>query len=139
MLKCLVLLAEDFADAREVYSLYLRLEGFAVHEVADGAGVATLAIELQPDVVVLDLGLPGLDGLAVAGQLRAHPLTAHVPIVVLSAHAYPEHEERARTAGAAAFLRKPCSPVELAATLRRVSATCGEAQPGRDLPSPPAP
>ena len=57
-------------------------------------------------------------------QLREHPLTAHVPIVVLSAHAYPEDEDRARAAGAAAFLRKPCSPIELAATLRRASSSC---------------
>ncbi|HUG54103.1 MAG TPA: response regulator [Vicinamibacteria bacterium] len=136
MLKCIVLLAEDFEDAREVYALYLRLEGFTVHDVSDGTRVAALAIELQPHVVGLDLALPGVDGWAVTAHLRAHPLTAQIPIVVLSAHAYPEDEARARAAGATAFLRKPCSPVELARTLRRVSEACDEAD--RSRPQAPA-
>jgi DNA-binding response OmpR family regulator len=126
MLKCMVLLAEDFDDARELYRLALEKAGFAVHDLASGDVVMPLALELQPDVVVLDLVLPGLDGLAVAQHLRAHPLTARVPIVVLSAHAFPEDEARAREAGADAFLRKPCLPDELVATLVRVSETCRE-------------
>jgi CheY-like chemotaxis protein len=78
-------------------------------------------------VVVLDLSLPGIDGYALARALRAHPATAHIPIVVLSAHAYPENEQRAREAGASAFLRKPCLPAELAETLKRVSGNCQRA------------
>jgi CheY-like chemotaxis protein len=124
VLKCLVLLAEDFEDTRDVYSFYLRREGFEVQDLPDGERVLTLAIERQPDVVVLDLSLPGIDGYALAVALRAHPITAHIPIVVLSAHAYPENEVRARAAGATAFLRKPCLPAELADTLRRVSESC---------------
>ena len=124
MLKCVVLLAEDFADARDVYAFYLRQEGFSVHDLPDGERVLPLAIELQPDVIVLDMGLPGVDGLALTAQLRAHPLTTHLPVVILSAHAYPEDEERARVAGAAAFLSKPCLPHDLAATLKQVSESC---------------
>jgi CheY-like chemotaxis protein len=99
VLKCMVLLAEDFEDTRDVYAFYLRREGFTVHDLPDGNCVVSLAIEAQPDVVVLDLGLPGIDGCALAEELRAHPQTAHIPIVVLSAHAYPEDEQRARDAG----------------------------------------
>ena len=124
MLKCMVLLAEDFEDTREVYAFYLRREGFTVHDLPDGDRVLSLALELQPDVVVLDLALPGVDGYALAAALRGHPLTAGIPIVVLSAHAYPEDEQRAREAGAVAFLRKPCLPAELANTLRAVSENC---------------
>jgi CheY-like chemotaxis protein len=139
LLKCTVLLAEDFEDTRDVYAFYLRLEGFTVHDLPDGTRVLALAIELQPDVVVLDLALPGVDGYALTAELRAHPLTAHLPIVVLSAHAYPEDEQRARDAGASAFLRKPCLPAELAATLRRVSDTCDEkAADAAGRPSAPA-
>ena len=127
MLKCMVLLAEDFEDARDVYAFYLRLEGFVVHDLPDGDRVLPLALEMQPDVVVLDLALPGIDGYSLAAALRAHPLTSHIPIVVLSAHAYPEDEKRARDAGAAAFLRKPCLPAELAETLKRVSENCKRA------------
>ena len=139
MMKCIVLLAEDFDDAREVYALYLRQEGFAVHDLPDGSRVLPLAIELQPDVIVLDLELPGIDGWCVARALSEHPLTSSIPVVALSAHAYLEDEERARAAGAAAFLRKPCSPVELAATLKRVSESCArkfrreERQPAASL------
>jgi CheY-like chemotaxis protein len=128
MLKCMVLLAEDFDDARELYRLGLENAGFAVHDIASGEVVMPLAIELRPDVVVLDVAMPGLDGLSVAAQLRAHPVTAHLPIVVLSARAFPEDEARARAAGAAAFLRKPCLPDELVATLVRVSETCRQKQ-----------
>ena len=127
MLKCLVLLAEDFEDARDVYAFYLRREGFAVQDLPDGDRVLPLALEMQPDVVVLDLSLPGMDGCALAAALRADPTTAHIPIVVLSAHAYPEDEQRAREAGATAFLRKPCLPGELADTLKRVSESCQRA------------
>jgi CheY-like chemotaxis protein len=127
VLKCMVLLAEDFEDTRDVYAFYLRREGFTVHDLPDGREVLSLAVELQPDVVVLDLSLPGVDGYCLAAQLRAHPLTARTPIVVLSAHAYPEDERRAREAGAAAFLRKPCLPAELADTLKRVSENCKSA------------
>ena len=124
MVKCIVLLAEDFEDTRDVYAFYLRREGFTVHDLPDGDSVLSRALETQPDVVVLDLGLPGVDGYVLAAALRAHPLTAPIPIVVLSAHAYPEDEQRAREAGAAAFLRKPCLPAELADTLRAVSENC---------------
>ena len=127
MLKCIVLLAEDFDDTREVFAFYLREAGFAVHDLPDGDRVMPMAIELQPDVVVLDLSLPGQDGFALMAALRAHPLTAHMPVVILSAHAYPEDEQRAREAGASAFVRKPCVPAELATALKSVSASCGRA------------
>jgi CheY-like chemotaxis protein len=124
VLKCIVLLAEDFEDTRDVFAFYLRREGFTVHDLPDGERVLALALEMQPDVVVLDLALPGVDGYALATALRAQPLTARIPIVVLSAHAYPEDEQRALQAGASAFLRKPCLPAELADTLRAVSENC---------------
>jgi DNA-binding response OmpR family regulator len=127
VLKCIVLLAEDFDDTREVLAFFLREAGFAVHDLPDGDRVMPLAIELQPDVVVLDLGLPGMDGFALTAALRGHPLTMHMPIVILSAHAYPEDERRAREAGAAAFIRKPCVPTELADALKTVSESCGRA------------
>ena len=127
MVKCIVLLAEDFEDTREVFAFYLRQEGFAVHDLPDGDRVLPLAIELQPDVIVLDLALPGIDGYVLIDALRGHPLTAQMPIVILSAHAYPEDEERARALGASAFLRKPCLPDELASVLRAVSESCARA------------
>jgi CheY-like chemotaxis protein len=127
VLKCMVLLAEDFDDTREVFAFFLRQEGFSVHDVPDGDGVLPLAIELQPHVIVLDETLPGIDGYTLTGALRRHPLTAQTPVVILSAHAYPEDEQRALAMGAAAFLRKPCLPSDLAATLKSVSPSCAQA------------
>jgi two-component system, cell cycle response regulator DivK len=138
MLKCMVLLAEDFDDTRELYRFCLESAGFAVHDLPSGSGVLPLAVELQPDVVVVDLGLPDLDGASVTAQVRAHPLTAHIPIVVLSAHAYDRDEARAMEQGAAAFLRKPCLPEVLVATLLRVSETCREKQEKAGGPQPAA-
>ena len=138
MLKCIVLLAEDFEDTRDVFAFYLRREGFTVHDLPDGDRVLSLALEMQPDVVVLDLALPGVDGYVLAAALRAHPLTARIPIVVLSAHAYPEDEQRALQAGASAFLRKPCLPAELANTLRAVSENCKTPSPSPESHQPSA-
>jgi CheY-like chemotaxis protein len=102
-----------------------------VHDLPDGNRVLPLAVEMQPDVVVLDLSLAGVDGYCLAAQLRAHSLTATSPIVVLSAHAYPEDEHAPREAGPAAFLRKPCLPRELARHAPRVSENCSGPSPSR--------
>jgi CheY-like chemotaxis protein len=134
--KCIVLLAEDFDDTREVFAMCLRQAGFDVQDLPDGERVVTLAIELQPDVIVLDLAMPGVDGYVLIAQLRAHPLTALIPIVILSAHAYPEDEARALAAGATAFLRKPCLPAELVATLQGVSESCAQAAPPPETQPP---
>src|SRR6185503_4017100 len=112
-MRCLIMLADDYDDGSEIYAFYLRRQGFDVTELATGDGLLALAIESQPEVMVLDLTLPGVDGWTLITQLRAHPLTRHIPIVVLSARAYPEDERRALALGADAFLRKPCPPPAL--------------------------
>jgi CheY-like chemotaxis protein len=120
-----------------VYAIYLRYNGFDVYEASDGATGVTRAIELQPDVIVMDLAMADLDGWTATSRLAAHPLTCHIPVVILSAHAFPADESRAREAGAAAFLRKPCGPEELAATVRAVSERCDATF--RSSPAPAAP
>lgn len=124
---CTVLLVEDAEDSREVYAFYLRLQGFVVHEAADGADAVAKAIELQPDVIAMDLAMSGMDGWTATATIRAHPLTLHIPIVIVTAHAFPAHIEQARAAGAAAFLVKPLEPADLARTLRAVSEACDTA------------
>ena len=137
--RCHVLLVDDARDSREMYAFFLRAAGYAVHEATDGADAVAMAVELRPDVVVMDLTLPLLDGFAAIARLAEHPETAAIPVVVLSAHTFPDDERRARDVGAAAFLAKPCHPDLLATTVRRVSESCDDAMTALLPPSAPAP
>jgi CheY-like chemotaxis protein len=137
-MRCLILLADDFDDGRELCAFALRQQGFAVTDLPDGSRVLDVAVETQPEVLVLDLTLPGVDGWTLIGQLKAHAVTASIPIVVLSANAYKADEERAIAAGADVFLRKPCTPGDLVSAIRSVSAPC-EALPGGPAPTPERP
>ena len=135
--RCDVLLVDDARDSREMYAFFLRAAGYAVHEAVDGADAVAIAVELRPDVVVMDLALPTVDGYTAIAGLAAHPDTARIPVVVLSARTFPEDELRARAAGAAAFLGKPCHPDLLASTVRAVSESCDEAMAAATpLPGP---
>ena len=113
----LVLVVEDYTDAREMYAAYLRLAGFRVAEAGDGVEAIQLASELEPDAIVLDLSLPRLDGWEAIRRLRSDPRTRGIPIVALSGHA------RARVvkdAGWDTFILKPCMQEVLVAEVRRV-------------------
>jgi len=125
--RCTVLLVDDISDSREMYAFFLRTAGYAVHEAADGADALAMAMEFRPDVIVMDLSLPSMDGWTAIAVLSADPETAAIPVVVLSAHTFPADEQRARQAGVAAFLAKPFPPDELARHVRRVSASCDQA------------
>lgn len=115
-----VLLVEDHADTRELFITFLRSAGISVEHAVTGLQAVDLAVATPLDAVVLDLGLPGMDGWAAARHLRSHPKTRHVAIVACSAHAFPDDERRAKEAGCDAFVAKPCLPSELLNALRRV-------------------
>lgn len=114
-----VLLVEDHADTRELFVTYLSSHGFKVDTAVTGLQAIDKASASLPDVIVLDLELPGMDGWAAARHLRNHASTRHVPIVAVSAHAFPEDESLARDMGCDAFLAKPCLPPDLLETIRR--------------------
>ena len=125
--RCTELLVDDICDSREMYAFFLRAAGYACHEAADGADAIAMAAEFRPDVIVMDLSLPSMDGWTAIAGLSANPETASIPVVVLSARTYPADEQRAREAGAAAFLAKPCDPILLARVVREVSESCDRA------------
>lgn len=108
-----VLIVDDFEDARELYGEFLRLQGFEVTGAADGPEALNLALPAQYDVIVLDLALPRMDGLAVLRELRRNPATSKTPIIILSASVGQEPRDEAIEAGADLFLEKPCLPDEL--------------------------
>jgi len=122
--RCTVLLVDDVYDSREMYAFFLRSAGYTVHEAADGGDAVAIALEFRPDVIVMDLSLPSMDGWTAIASLSASPDTNGIPVIVLSAHTFPADEQRAFEAGVAAFLAKPCAPDELARHVRRVSAEC---------------
>ena len=116
----LILIAEDNADDRNLYAEYLRFDGFQVETATDGATACRRAIQLIPDLVVMDLTLPRTDGWAATRELKAHHATAHIPIVACTGHAFGPAVERALDAGCDAYVVKPCLPRDLADEIRRV-------------------
>jgi signal transduction histidine kinase/CheY-like chemotaxis protein len=108
-----VLLIEDDESYRDRVAQALRSGGTRVVEAREGAEGLRCARERRPDVVVLDLGLPGLGGLEVLDELRRDPLLADVPVVVATAEADPRVAAQCRAAGCAAYVVKPYTPEEL--------------------------
>lgn len=115
-----VLIVEDYEDTRQMYTKYLEYCGFEVSEARNGAEALQKAASERPDVIVMDLALPRVDGWEATRRLRAEPATQDVPVVALTGHALGGHEEVARSAGCDAFLTKPCLPDKLVAEIRRL-------------------
>jgi two-component system, cell cycle response regulator DivK len=116
----LVLVVEDYQDAREMYAAYLQFSGFDVAEAANGVEAVEKATELLPDIVLMDLALPRMDGWEATRRLKGDPRTRHIPIVALTGHALAGHAEGAREAGCDSFVTKPCLPDALVAEIRRL-------------------
>jgi signal transduction histidine kinase len=112
-----VLIVEDNADAREVLRTALALDGHEVHEAADGCDGLEAALRLVPDVVLLDVGLPGLDGYEVARRIRAEPTGARMRLVALTGYGQAGDRQRALEAGFDVHLVKPVTPERLAEAL----------------------
>jgi two-component system cell cycle response regulator DivK len=114
----LVLIADDTFDTRELYEVYLTGQGFVVQTVTDGEAAVEMAVTALPDVIVMDISMPRLDGVAATRQLKEHPLTRHIPVVIWTAYPHKAIQRGALEAGADAFVVKPCLPEELEHQLR---------------------
>src|SRR5438034_953999 len=114
-----VLIADDLEDQRELYVTSLALAGFVVDEAADGGQVIDVVTNHRPDVIVLDLGMPVLDGLQVCRRLKANDRTAAIPIIIVTGNTLPGVRETVERAGADGFLARPCSPDTLVAAIRQ--------------------
>jgi CheY-like chemotaxis protein len=115
-----VLIVDDFEDNRAMYAEFLRYSGFEVIEASDGAQAIEQAIATTPDVIVMDLSLPVLDGWEATRRLKGDPRTRHIPVVALTGHALEGHSQGAREAGCDWFLAKPCLPETLLNTLNEL-------------------
>jgi len=116
----LVLVVEDYQDAREMYAAYLQFSGFDVAEATNGVEAIEKASELLPDIILMDLALPRMDGWEATRRLKADEQTRHIPVVALTGHALAGHAEGARQAGCDAFVTKPCLPDALVAEIKRL-------------------
>ncbi|HEY4688060.1 MAG TPA: response regulator, partial [Anaerolineae bacterium] len=116
-----VLIVEDDPDARKVLSLILKLDGFEV-TTAPGGPEAVKALQVEaPDLLLLDVMMPVMDGYEVCRWVRANPATAHLPVVMLSGKVDPESVTRGIDAGADDYLAKPIKPSNLTKQLRAIA------------------
>jgi two-component system chemotaxis response regulator CheY len=122
-----ILVVEDTAEIREVWRRILTAAGFEVRQAGDGADGVRQAREHKPDLILMDITLPVLDGISAVRQLKADSETAHVPVIFVSGDAFAARH--ARAAGGEAFLSKPVRAAELLGAIRR---TLGE----DDRPAP---
>jgi two-component system, cell cycle response regulator DivK len=115
-----IMLVEDSADLRATYAAHLETLGFDVVHAQDGLEALMLAKAQPPDVVILDIALPKLDGFYVAELWKRDPVMARVPVIAVSAYTDGGYKERAIRSGCSLALEKPCTPGELAASIRAV-------------------
>lgn len=110
----LILVVDDVADNRDIYTQYLVHVGFQVALAGDGQEALDRAHQLNPDLIVMDLSLPVMDGWEATRRLKQDGMTKHIPIIALTAHAQDAVAASASEAGCDRFVTKPCPPDELA-------------------------
>jgi len=116
----LVLLVDDYPDNRDIYVQYLTYAGLRVEEAENGHQALDKAFSLRPDVIVMDLSLPGLDGWEATRRLKEDPRTRDIPVIALTGHALAGHSKVAFEAGCDAFITKPCLPERLLEEIRAI-------------------
>jgi CheY-like chemotaxis protein len=117
-----VLIVDDFEDNRAMYAEYLRYSGLDVVEAKNGAEAIEMSRTEMPDLVVMDLSLPVIDGWEATRRIKRDPVTREIPIIALTGHALEGHSQGAREAGCEGFLAKPCLPEKLLETVNEVLA-----------------
>jgi twitching motility two-component system response regulator PilH len=115
-----ILIIEDDPDIRLGYQVLLRGNNFETFFAADGMTAISEARKVQPDLIVLDLGLPAGDGFVVLGRLKTNLQLALIPVIVVSGRDFAVSKAKALKEGARAFLQKPWDDAELLSTINRL-------------------
>lgn len=115
-----ILLVDDYPDALEIWGLYLRSVGYDVATAADGLEAVERAHALLPDIIVLDLELPGITGFEAAVRLRQAPDTQHIPLIAATGYSHLKQLDHARYVGFDSIVVKPCEPAALVAEIERL-------------------
>lgn len=121
----LILIVEDNEDNRLIYTAYLEHVGYRVLEAGDGWTAIAMAQDGHPDLVLMDVSIPGIDGWEATRRLKANPATRAIPIIALTAHALAEDRLRAADAGCDGYLAKPIEPRDVAEEVARILAERG--------------
>jgi two-component system cell cycle response regulator DivK len=113
-----ILIAEDDPMSLKLVRDVLQANGYETEEATNGEEAVVKAAELGPDLIVMDIRLPGIDGLEATRRLKSDPSTASIPIVAVTAHAMPEDEARVLEAGCQAYLPKPLRFAEFVSVVK---------------------
>lgn len=114
-----VLVVDDDLDLLKALNLRLRSAGYEVISAQDGLTATQLAVKMQPDVIILDIGMPGGDGHVVGRRLRSNPITTTIPVIYLTARDSVTDRHKAQELGAQGFLVKPYKNQELMSMVAR--------------------
>lgn len=137
----MVLIVDDARDARRYYRAFLIGRGYRVITARDGESAVRLALRRRPDVIVMDLALPVIDGIEASRRLHGDPRTSGIPIIAVTGYGWKTVARIAAQAGFAAFVTKPCASIDLVSTVDQVltSAPPAAASARRAAPPPGAP
>ncbi len=125
--KPIVLLVDDYPDAREMYAEYLEFSGYEIVQAGNGLEAIERAIDSHPDVILMDLSLPVMDGWEATRRLKADERTKHIPVLAVTGHALTGVSNDAKAAGCDGFITKPCLPEDLVAEIKKALARAAEA------------
>lgn len=116
-----ILIVDDYADALDIWEIYLTAAGYRVSTAIDGASAIAKAHQLLPDLIVLDLELPGISGFEAARALRSDAETADIPLIAATGYSHLRQLDLAREVGFDAVVVKPCDPDMLIAEIERLA------------------
>jgi CheY-like chemotaxis protein len=114
-----VLIVEDQIEMRAINAMYLHHHGYRVLATDNGVDGVLTARETLPDLILMDISIPGLDGIRATEQLKADPATGRIPVLIITAHPYGSVGRRATEAGCDGYLTKPCDPRRILEEVRR--------------------
>jgi CheY-like chemotaxis protein len=135
-----ILIVEDNDDNRSIYRQYLTHAGYRILEAGNGVDGIALALSERPDLVLMDISMPQMDGLTATRHLKADPVASSIPIIALTAHAMPTDADTALAAGCDAYLAKPVMPRDVRAEIERwIGPAARENRPSPERGIPPGP
>jgi two-component system, cell cycle response regulator DivK len=126
----LLLVVDDMPDVREILAEYLEGHRYRVATAEDGLEALDRAFELCPDLILMDLSMPKLDGWEATRRLKRDPRTRHIPVIAFTGHVLKAYLEQAREAGCDAVMTKPMHPRELEAEVRKLLGRDPASRPG---------
>ena len=115
-----VLVVEDTEDNRKIIRDLMTSAGYEMIEALDGGAGVAMAAEHKPDLILMDMQLPVLDGYEATRRIKADPALAHIPVIAVTSYALSGDEDKARTAGCDGYIAKPFSPRQMLAKVREV-------------------